>query len=36
MRPVLKLRSSHIWPAILVFGLASYAVAIAIALGMYG
>jgi hypothetical protein len=36
MRPVLKLRSTHIWPAILIAGLAAYALAVTIALGMYG
>lgn len=36
MRPVLKLRNDHIWPAILIAGLAAYAVAVTIALGLYG
>jgi hypothetical protein len=36
MRPVPKLRSDYIWPAILVAGLAAYALAVTIALGMYG
>jgi hypothetical protein len=36
MRAMLKLCSDHIWPAILIGGLAAYALAIAIALGLYG
>ena len=36
MRPVLKLRSDYIWPAILIAGLVAYALAVTIALGMFG
>jgi len=36
MRPALKMRSDHVWPAILIAGLAAYVVAITIALGLYG
>ena len=36
MRPALKVRGDYIWPAILIAGLASYVVAIIIALGLYG
>jgi hypothetical protein len=36
MRPVLKLRSDYVWPAILIAGLAAYALAVTIALGLYG
>lgn len=36
MRPVLNLRRGDVWRAILVIGLAAYALAVTIALGMYG
>lgn len=36
MRPVLNLRRDNVWRIILVMGLAAYALAVIIALGMYG